>query len=68
MDRNSKERKTKINCFHCIYLQITWQPKYPYACKAMGFKSAIIPSLEVFRAAGSNCKQFTKKKNEGSNK
>ena len=52
MKENNQKR---INCFDCIHLQITWQPATPYACKAIGFKSKIIPSMEVFKNSGSQC-------------
>jgi len=34
---------------------VTWQPGWPYACLAMGFRSRVLPSLEVFRTDGANC-------------
>ncbi|MDR2883787.1 MAG: uracil-DNA glycosylase [Deferribacteraceae bacterium] len=51
----------KINCFKCKYLRITWQPKFPYACDALGFKSKMIPSLEVFKNSNMPCQMFAKK-------
>jgi hypothetical protein len=30
----------------------------PYACKRMGFKSAVLPSLQVLRADGQLCRSF----------
>ena len=61
MAQNNSNKNKKISCFDCIYLQITWQPATPYACKAMGFKSKAIPSLEVFRNSGNQCMYFTPK-------
>ena len=39
--------KNKINCWNCKYFYISWHPTMPYACRAFGFKSKNIPSLEV---------------------
>ena len=33
----------------------------PYACQRMGFKSAVLPALEVLRADGQFCQSFTPK-------
>ena len=40
------------NCWECRYLAITWDPRMPYGCKLMGFRSRVIPSLEVLRTDG----------------
>lgn len=61
---NKNKKDDNVNCFSCIYHQITWQPAHPYACKAMGFKSKVIPSLEVFRNSGVKCQYFTPKNNK----
>ena len=50
-----------INCFQCIFFHITWDPKFPKACKFFGFKSAGMPSVTVFQSAGSDCSAFKKK-------
>jgi len=56
----------KINCFQCKYFRITWDSKFPKACKFFGFKSAGMPSVSVFQSIGSDCGAFEKK--EGSEK
>jgi hypothetical protein len=33
----------------------------PYNCKRMGFKSAVLPALEVLRADGQTCRCFEAK-------
>ena len=50
-----------INCFQCVYLSITWDPKFQKACKFFGFKSAGMPSVTVFQSTGSDCVAFRKK-------
>jgi hypothetical protein len=40
---------------------ITWDVRKPYGCKFMGFKSKVIPSLEVLRTDGRFCGAFAAK-------
>jgi hypothetical protein len=40
---------------------ITWDVRKPYGCKLMGFKSKIIPSIEVLRTDGRFCGGFSAK-------
>ena len=61
MTMYSDQQKERPNCFKCRHLVITWQMQRGYACRAMGFKSKIIPSLEVFRASGKQCQVFSPK-------
>jgi len=49
------------NCWECRYLSITWDPRMPYGCKMMGFRSRVIPSLEVLRTDGRFCGGFSPK-------
>jgi hypothetical protein len=49
------------NCWDCRFLGITWNPRTPYSCKLMGFRSRMIPSLEVLRADGMFCMGFMPK-------
>ncbi|HIE58809.1 MAG TPA: uracil-DNA glycosylase [Persephonella sp.] len=51
----------KVNCFKCKYFYITWDKKFPYGCKAFGFKSRLLPSIEVYKASKKKCLYFTKK-------
>jgi len=46
------------DCWQCRYFAISWDPRNPYQCKMMGFKSRMIPSFEVFRADGNHCRGF----------
>ena len=50
-----------IDCKKCAYFKITWEKDLPYGCKAFGFKSKKIPSLEVYCAAGKECLKFLPK-------
>ncbi len=49
------------NCWQCRHFAVSWDPKLPYQCKLMGFKSRITPALEVLRADGSRCRGFLPK-------
>ncbi|MCL2077861.1 MAG: uracil-DNA glycosylase [Oscillospiraceae bacterium] len=49
------------NCFNCIFFTVTWEPKYPKACKFFGIKGTRLPSVVVFNSTGEPCKAFTKK-------
>ncbi len=49
------------NCFECRHMAITWDVRMPYGCKLMGFRSKVIPSLEVLRTDGRFCGGFSPK-------
>jgi hypothetical protein len=49
------------NCWECRYLAITWDVRMPYGCKLMGFRSKVVPSLEVLRTDGRFCGGFSPK-------
>ena len=53
------------NCRNCRYFYITWDAKKPYGCRAMQFKSSVLPTIEVLEADGAVCISFRKKKLEG---
>ena len=36
-------------------MAITWDVRMPYGCKLMGFRSKVVPSLEVLRTDGRFC-------------
>lgn len=48
----------RIDCYKCRYFYVTWDPKFPRGCKAFGFKTRRLPSLEVRRASGQACLKF----------
>jgi hypothetical protein len=49
------------NCWRCRFFAVSWDPKCPYACQLMGFKSKILPCLEVIRADGLPCMGYQAK-------
>jgi len=52
---------SRIDCFKCRHLVITWEADRPYACQGMGFKSRQIPSQVVRRESGAPCRLFSPK-------
>ncbi len=53
--------KQGTDCFKCRLFYITWDKSFPYGCKAMNFKSKVLPSVEVYKASGTSCLKFEKK-------
>ena len=49
------------NCWQCRFFGITYQPGTPYACHRLGFRSQLLPSLEVLRTDGRFCQGFVAK-------
>ena len=52
------------NCWDCRHLAITWDARMPYGCKLMGFRSRVLPSMEVLRNDGRHCGGFSVKVRE----
>ena len=42
-------------------MAVTWDVRMPYGCKLMGFRSKVVPSLEVLRTDGRFCGGFSPK-------
>jgi hypothetical protein len=49
------------NCWDCRHMAITWDVRTPYGCKLMGFRSKVLPSIEVMRSDGRFCGGFLAK-------
>lgn len=49
------------NCFSCQYFHITHDPRFPYGCRAAGFKSRLLPSIEICASSGIDCLLFAVK-------
>jgi len=49
-------------CQHCLHYYVTHEPKMPYGCLAMRFKSAHNPAQVVFSSSGIECQLFTPKR------
>ncbi len=47
------------NCWQCRFFAVSWDPRLPYACRSMGFKTKVLPAIEVLRTDGLPCQSFT---------
>ena len=56
------EKENRPDCWSCAFFSITWDPKFPYGCDLMGFKSKITPCLDVVRLDGKKCLGHVEKK------
>ncbi len=52
---------TRPDCWKCKHFAVSWDPKLPYLCRLMGFKSRSLPALEIVRIDGKPCQGFTPK-------
>lgn len=53
------------DCHGCVHYFVTWIPSFPHGCRAMGFKSRLIPNDAVRQATGGrDCLMFEPKKKE----
>ncbi len=55
------ENTNRIDCLKCVHYAVTWDYSRPRSCKLYGFKSAYMPSAEVFQSSGVECMGFEKK-------
>jgi len=55
------ELDPRPSCNDCRHYYITWDPKFPFGCKAMKFKSAREPQLDVVESSGQECLYFERK-------
>lgn len=51
----------QINCLACRYFYITYEPRNPYGCKALAFKSKDMPCRVVYVSSGMQCQSFAQK-------
>ena len=56
-----KRLKKKPNCWKCNFFGISWDERFPYVCRAMNFKSKVIPHIEVYKLDGVRCLSFVDK-------
>ena len=52
---------TRPDCWKCKHFAVSWDPKLPYLCRLMGFKSRSLPALEIIRVDGKPCQGFALK-------
>jgi hypothetical protein len=50
--------RTPPDCLKCRWFHVSWDPRFPRACRVFGIKSWQLPSVEVYRATGRHCPAF----------
>ena len=60
-DSNTPGAQRGPNCWQCRFFAISWDPRMPYACQRLGFKSPVMPAIEVLRTDGRFCSGFSAK-------
>ena len=55
------KKQIEINCWNCQNFKISWDKNFPYECPRLGFKSRVLPSIEVLRSDGRECLAFKQK-------
>ena len=51
----------QIDCNSCAHFFITWNKRFPFGCRAMGFMSANSPNKDVFEVEGRDCLAYKEK-------
>jgi hypothetical protein len=51
-----------IDCHKCKHYYVTWDKNFPHGCKAMGFKSKQLPSIDVRATSHEECLLVKKNK------
>ena len=51
----------EIRCSDCVHYYVTYNPTFPYGCRAVGFKSRTLPDRAVTAHSGLPCQFFTAK-------
>ena len=49
------------DCNSCAHFFITWNKKFPFGCRAMGFMTSNSPSKDVFEVEGRDCLAYKNK-------
>lgn len=45
-------------CLTCTYYRVSWDPRFPRACKVFGLKSRALPSHVVYRSTRTHCPAY----------
>ena len=49
------------DCNSCAHFFITWNKRFPFGCRAMGFMTSNSPSKDVFEVEGRDCLAYKNK-------
>jgi hypothetical protein len=55
-------QQMRTECRMCLHYYVTWDERRPHGCRAMKFKSKMVPSVVVMRSSGAECLLFELKK------
>jgi len=55
LNTTSTEAFEPIKCGQCRHIAVSWDPRMPYSCLLMGFKSKNLPAIDVLRSDGRPC-------------
>ncbi|WP_199152959.1 hypothetical protein [Chromobacterium sp. ASV23] len=58
---DSRPARGALLCRRCQHYFVTYNPSFPYGCRAMGFSSKRLPCLDVQEASGQTCMRFDPK-------
>jgi hypothetical protein len=59
--KDQKEQATEVNCFSCAHFFITYDPDFAYGCRAVDFKSRLLPAKVMYIHSGIECQLFKDK-------
>jgi hypothetical protein len=45
-------------CLHCAHYYVSWDRRFPRACRVFGIKTQDLPSHVVYRSTGAHCPAF----------
>ncbi|POZ61942.1 hypothetical protein [Chromobacterium alticapitis] len=63
---HTRSARDALLCRRCQHYFITYNPAFPYGCRAMGFSSKRLPCLDVQEASGRPCLRFQPKPGQNS--
>jgi len=49
-------QRERTTCFGCRHFVVRHDPRWPYACERFGLRSRGLPSSQVRRASGQDCR------------
>ena len=51
----------RADCNSCAHFFITWNKRFPFGCREMGFMTSNSPSKDVFEVEGRDCLAYKNK-------
>jgi hypothetical protein len=54
----AEQARQTVSCRGCKHYRVSWDPRAPHACTAIGFKSQKLPSIVVYESSGIECQMF----------